>query len=1343
MCVLTWEVIVYLSELILINTCPDNKAVVIWCLEAGFSMETLKPPAHVNFQSGNVATNWRKWEQQFKVYYNACELGEKSGATQVAILLHTAGPEAQDIFNTFTFEDDSQKQDVDAVLTKFRQYSEPRRNVVFERYQFWSRSQQEGESVDTWITELRRQSDKCEFGEQKDLLIRDKLVFGVLDPKVKERLLRETSLTLEKALDIARAAEVSRAQMAAMTVPASLPEVNAIKSKQRIAKVTSKCKYCGTSHLPKRCPAYGKKCKKCSGLNHFAVVCLGGGFRKKPLSSKKIHQLDTEVVGSDEGERLFVGSLTSSNCSTQYSETLYINKKPVTFKLDTGADVNVLPWGTYKQVCQTPLRVTKAVLTAFGNATIKPVGQAQLSVSTKPSLMPQPATFYVTEGDYSAILGRQLCASLGLIQRVPVNIVQSTNVPLTQDKLLSEYGDNFTGLGQYKREYDIVVDPSVSPVVQAPRKIPFAKHDKLKEALSQLEKQDVIASVDKPTDWVNNLVITEKRNGSIRLCLDPKPLNQAIKRERYEIPTPADVQSRLAGKCIFTVVDMKDSYWHVKLSEESSYLCTFHTPWGRKRFKRMPFGISSASEVMQKRNEEAFGDIPGVHVIADDMIIAGSSEAEHDSIVHKVMQRAREQNVKFNKDKIQFKVKSVNYMGHIVSEEGLKPDPAKVDAIINMPQPTDRASMMRFLGMVKYLSPYIANESSLTAPLRLLLKEDIEWHWGPEQDHAMQQVKEALSKQPVLQFYDVTQPVTIQTDASQGGLGSCLLQRNKPVAYASRALTSAEQNYSQIEKELLAICFACEKFHQYVYGKEVEIHTDHRPLEIILKKPIVKASPRLQRMMLQLQRYNISVRYIKGKYMHVADTLSRAYIQDESKCGAPEDIEVMVHSLVTSLPASTDKLEEIKAATADDYTLLRLQSVIKRGWPDRKSELPVNVQPYWDVRDELHIAEGLVLLGERIVIPAKLRSDMLSLIHESHLGADKCKARARSSLYWPGMSADIELIVAQCSVCSKFRPSNGKEPLIPHAIPHRPWEKVGADIMTLKGKDYLVVVDYYSKYPEISYLEDKTAKTVILHLKSIFARHGIPETIVSDNMPFGSYDFKNFAREWGINQDTSSPHYPQSNGQSERTVQTIKKILKKAMSDGRDPYIALLEYRNTPISGMDFSPAQMLMSRALRSKIPTATKLLEPQVVFPKQQLHRQQQRYKRIYDRKAKELPELTPGESVGLQCQGEWKPASVVKRDAHPRSYVVSYNGHSFRRNRRHLRKGNFKFSNDLQEIPDLHETSKPESPVNQDCKSESPLKKYHQKKHQESTEKSGVQCEKYTRSGRLSKPPDRLNL
>ena len=304
--------------------------------------------------------------------------------------------------------------------------------------------------------------------------------------------------------------------------------------------------------------------------------------------------------------------------------------------------------------------------------------------------------------------------------------------------------------------------------------------------------------------------------------------------ERYTIPTPGDVQSQLSGKKVFTVVNMKDAYWHVKLSEETSYYCTFNTPWGRKRFLRMPFGICSASEIMQKRNEETFGDIAGVHVIADDMIVTAADCQEHDLILCKVLERARQKGVKFNKDKIHFKVSEVEYMGNLVSAEGLKPDPKKVEAIVNMPKPSDVAALQRLLGMVKYLSQYIPHESVTTAPPRNLLKKDAKWDWQHEHDQAIDKLKKTLTSNPVLAFYDVTRPVTIQADASQSGLGACLLQDGKPIAYASRAMTSAETNYAQIEKEMLAICFATKKFHQYIYGKpSVKVQSDHKPLEII------------------------------------------------------------------------------------------------------------------------------------------------------------------------------------------------------------------------------------------------------------------------------------------------------------------------------------------------------------------------------------------------------------------------------------------------------------------------------------------------------------------------------
>ena len=309
-------------------------------------------------------------------------------------------------------------------------------------------------------------------------------------------------------------------------------------------------------------------------------------------------------------------------------------------------------------------------------------------------------SFYVTNASDIDILGCKACTSMNLVKRVAIDSVSNTTV-LTKDSFLYIYGDVFTGIGEYKKPCHIEMDSSVPPVIQHCRKVPYARYDNLKQTLSDLEEKGIVASVDKPTDWVHHLVITEKRDGRMRVCLDPKPLNKAIKRERYDIPTPSNVQSRLSSMKIFTLIDMKDGYWHFKLSEESSFLCTFHTPWGRMRFLRMPFGTSSASEVMQKRNEEAFSDIQGVNVIADDLIITVRNEMEHDANMHRVLQHARRENVVFNAGKIQFKVTTVTYMGNIVTKDGMRPDPDKIGAIVNMPKPTDNHGLLRLLGMIK------------------------------------------------------------------------------------------------------------------------------------------------------------------------------------------------------------------------------------------------------------------------------------------------------------------------------------------------------------------------------------------------------------------------------------------------------------------------------------------------------------------------------------------------------------------------------------------------------------------------------------------------------------------
>jgi hypothetical protein len=783
-----------------------------------------------------------------------------------------------------------------------------------------------------------------------------------------------------------------------------------------------------------------------------------------------------------------------------------------------------------------------------------------------------------------------------------------------------------------------------------------------------MEQTDVIAPVDEPTDWVNSLVITEKKNGSLRLCLDPKDLNKNIRRELFQLPTFDDVITRLGGKKVFTILDLKDSYWQVKLDESSSRLCTFNTPFGRYRFKRMPFGITSASEILQKRAYKAFGDIEGVHIIADDMLLAADNDSDHDQIMRKVLERARSQGVRFNFNKLQFKLPEVFYMGRRIGKDGVRPDVAKVKAIVEMPDPQDREGVQRLLGMLNFLAPFIPNMSTLTSPIRSLLKSEVPWQWLPEHKEAMKKLKETLSNNPVLRLYDPKLPMTIQADASSTGLGACLMQKSQPMAYASRALSDAETRYAQIERELLAIVYAVEQFHLYIYGREVEVESDHRPLETIVRKPIQKASPRLQLMLLRLLRYKLAVKYVPGSKMYIADTLSRAYIPDKVP---NEPDEMRIHSMSTCIPATPERIQAIREATEVDPVLQKVQQYTSNGWPSHKGTSPPDIQPYWAVRFEIHEDDGMMFVGEKLIIPASLKNDILGKLHESHLGMDKCKARARESMYWPNMNRDIEEVVGNCATCANFKRQNSKEPLLPHSVPDRPWSKLGADLFDFGGKDHLLVVDYFSKYPEVARLDNKTASGVIKALKPIFARHGIPDTLVSDNMPFASHTMKEFAKDWGFSLVTSSPTYAQSNGQSEKFVGTMKTLLRKAGHVGQDPNIALLEYRNTPVSGMLMSPAQLLMSRRLKDKLPTAAKLLNPAIVQnPQKILIGRQRQQKRFYDRGAKPLRKHNIGDSVRVRLGKTWDPAVIVEEHPAPRSYrVTTQDGQTYRRNRKFI--------------------------------------------------------------------------
>ncbi len=520
----------------------------------------------------------------------------------------------------------------------------------------------------------------------------------------------------------------------------------------------------------------------------------------------------------------------------------------------------------------------------------------------------------------------------------------------------------------------------------------------------------------------------------------------------------------------------------------------------------------------------------------DDFIVWGSTREEHDKRLRQVLDKTREVNLKLNKDKCEFGVKTLTFVGDVISEEGVKPDPRKTSAINNMERPNSKDEVRRFLGMVTYLAKFVPQLSTQSAPLSSLLDQKNEWIWSHEQEQCFLKLKETLTQEPVLKFYDPEKSTRISADASQYGLGAVLLQQHDeqwlPVAYASRALTSAESRYAQIEKELLASMYACERFHQYVYGQTFEVETDHKPLVSIMSKPLNDCPIRIQRMLIRLQKYDVHMIYKQGKYMYTTDTLSRAVDREErADSEKSAEIQAYVDMIVTSLPVTADRTEQIQRETNTDETMKELMSTVQKGWPENKKDCPAKIQDYWNCRSELTVVDGIVLKGSKFVIPSSLREQMLQKIHEGHLGEVKCKRRAREVMYWPRINQDISQTTASCELCRAHRPKQQAEPLMTHPVPHRPYYKVGTDLFDCDGKSYIVVTDYFSNYPEVGVLQSTSSKAVISYLKTVFARHGVPCELFLDNGPqFSSCEFAAFAKEWGFQHSTLSPTYPKSNG---------------------------------------------------------------------------------------------------------------------------------------------------------------------------------------------------------------------
>ena len=659
------------------------------------------------------------------LYLTAIRADEKSAKMKASVFLHVVGEDALEVYNNFQFQDDANKMELDKILEKFEDYCIPKRNVTFERHRFFTCVQKTGETVDQYVTDLRNRSKTCEFGELTDSLIKDRLVCGIPDNSLRERLLREQDLDLGKALRMCRAAETVKTQAKELfsescNVDAVRRDANrAVKKKSTAPDVNTPvrrdaqgrtCDRCGTQHAPRRCPAYGKVCHNCKIQNHYAQQCKN--------QQSKVHAVD-----ESDSDEFYVDVVTDQNTDKKdWMMTLKVNDTHIALKLDTGAQANVMSEATFNDIRPRPkVHATKVKVRGYSGAAIPVKGRCSVKVTHKDR--EHTLAFVVVHRDVQAILGLAACERLNLVKRV---LVVESEGETVYDELMEEYSDLFQGLGCLPGEHTIRVDKNVPPVINPCRKVPFALQKPLKTELDRMESLNVIEKIDEPTDWVSSLVIVEKKNGKPRVCMDPRNLNRAIKREHFKLPTREEIMSQFANAKYFSKLDASSGFWQMKLDDESSKLCTFNSPFGRYKFLRLPFGIASAPEVYHKTIHMIYEHLEGVDTSMDDIIVWGSTKAEHDERLKQVLKATRTANLRLNKEKCQLGVKELTFVGDILSSEGIRPDPRKVSAIENMPQPQCKKDIQRFNGMINYMGKFIPNLSECMAPLRQLTEKKTE-----------------------------------------------------------------------------------------------------------------------------------------------------------------------------------------------------------------------------------------------------------------------------------------------------------------------------------------------------------------------------------------------------------------------------------------------------------------------------------------------------------------------------------------------------------------------------------------------------------------------------------------
>ena len=1256
---------------------------------------------------------WARYIDRLGQYFEANQITD--GGRKRAILNSVVGPTTYELFCKLLAPNKPTESSFDEIKEAMEKHVIPTTSVIVERSKFNTRVQKPGESLASFAADLRGQAQKAKLPATLDETLRDRFVVGLTDERINRYLLSQgDKLTFSRALELAHTMELATQhakELSTTAANASIQRVDKTTGKAHNTNKNSKkgqggqkCYRCGKkNHKASDCYAKTLECFKCKTRGHMAKVCRQGqGQRHSKGQANYVNQdvtcndpslspcLNTSAGNQSGGDAYGMYNVTSTKKDSPLYVHVGLNDTPVSMELDTGAAASIMNELMYNRLWGPevlPLSESIHKLHTYTGQQIQVLGECTVTVKHKDRSANLP--LLIVAGDGPILFGRNWLRPLGLDfeEILRVNMLR----PTSRTDVLKQHEKLFRDeLGRLEgQKVHVSVKEEAQPRFSKARQVPFALKAKVESELQRLESTGVLEKVTF-SRWASPIVPVVKSSGNIRICGDYKAtVNPSLLPDCYPLPRVEELFTKLTGGKTFSKLDLSNAYQQLELDDESRELTTINTTKGLYQFTRCPYGISTAPSIFQRTMDSLLADIPQTAVFLDDVLVTGNSEEEHLANLNAVMTRLENAGLRLRKEKCMFFAPEVVYLGHRITESGLQPTLDKVQAVVDAPDPRNTTELKSFLGLVNYYGKFIPQLSTIEAPLNRLLNKDVQWSWGTAQRNAFQILKQQLMSAEVLVHFNPELPLILSCDASPYGVGAVLAHRmndgtERPVAFASRSLAPAEKNYSQLDREGLSVIFGVKKFHQYIYGRDITVCTDHKPLLGLFGEsraiPAL-ASSRIQRWSLTLAAYRYKLVYKPGAANANADGFSRLPLPERPESTPDPADYVLIMNHMESTSVNPDK---IRQWTQRDPVTSQVYECVLNGWP---YECPdKDLAPYFTRRDELSVHDGCIMWGSRVIVPPQGRNFIIEELHDTHPGISRMKSLARSYVWWPKIDRDLETKAKQCRSCQSTQKAPAVAPLHPWEFPSKPWSRLHIDYAGpfMGGYMFLIVVDAYSKWMEVYPMRTATSQATIEKLRCAFATHGLPDIIVSDNGTcFTSAEFAEFVQCNGIKHVRSAPFHPASNGLAERAVQTFKESMKK-MTDNSSIETKvsrfLFRYRITPHTTTGQSPAQLLMNRQPKNRLALARPSIEKRV-------QSKQEEQKRGHDKRTKQRT-FNVGDAVyarNFARGSKWLPGQIVAKRG-PLSFTIKLNdGRMWNRHIDHVVSGNHGNAQNLHNQPE----------------------------------------------------------